>query len=102
MSRLPAATDAGRAHVRHQRVEIAVGLVAPVVGVARFFALASAFACFGIAVAAAFAWCFWLERHPDDVHGGSLSALRAAHPNVKAILWLRTPRGAASWYFHPW
>lgn len=101
MSGLPTVTDTGRAHVRRQRVEIAVGLVALMVGVARFFALASAFACFGVAVAAAFAWCFWLERHPEDVHGFVKRSTRGS-PNVKAVLRLRTPRGVASWYFHPW
>jgi hypothetical protein len=102
MSGHQTAPVARRAHVRRQRVEILLGLAALVVVVAWFLALASALVSFGFAVAAAFAWCSWLERHPDDVRGGSSNALRAAHPNVKAVLRLRTPRGAASWCFHPW
>jgi len=101
MRGLLTATDAGRTHVRRRRVEIAVGLAALLVVVSWFLARASAVVSMGVAVAAAFAWCFWLEHHPENVHGHSLQTPRAGHPSVKAVLRFRT-RGAASWYFHPW
>jgi hypothetical protein len=44
---------------------IGVGLVTSLAGAAWLIAVAPAAVSFGLAVAAAMAWCAWLERHPE-------------------------------------
>jgi hypothetical protein len=63
-----------------------VGLVTSLAGAAWLVAAAPAAVSFGLAVAAAMAWCAWLERHPEPAadrratpggevaHGGDTAA----------------------------
>jgi hypothetical protein len=48
------------------RFSTMVGLMALVAVVAWFLVLAPSLVDFGVAVAAAVAWCIWLARHPED------------------------------------
>jgi hypothetical protein len=64
----PARPDAAARVTRYQWSVVTAVLVLAG-GLAWVLAIAPAFVEFGLAVAAAVAWCVWLERHPDPLAG---------------------------------